>query len=278
MRHLSVDDFNFLARLLHRRSGLILTQGKTGLFDRRIKPVLYRFGLKDIHQLVRELRLGNEAVAAALAEAITINDTSFFRDPAQFEALQDLLPQVLARRAATKRLRVWSAASSTGQEAYSVAMLLDGLELAARGWTIDFIATDISADAIARAQRGHYSAFEVQRGLGKDRLARHFVSDGNGFTVCEKLRRMVTFRRFNLLDSYGWLDDLDLVLCRNVLIYFDRATKLDVLERIADCMNDSAILMLGEAEAPQAFTPAFQALPGHDTIYVKARTALRAAV
>jgi chemotaxis protein methyltransferase CheR len=278
MRHLSVDDFNFLARLLHRRSGLILTQDKSGLFDRRIKPVLYRFGLKDIHQLVGELRLGNEAVAAALAEAITINDTSFFRDPAQFEALRDLLPQLLERRGATRRLRVWSAASSTGQEAYSLAMLLDEMELAARGWTIDLVATDISTDAIGRAARGHYSAFEVQRGLGKDRLARHFVGDKAGFTACEKLRRMVTFRRFNLLDSYGWLDDLDLVLCRNVLIYFDRATKLDVLERIADCMGENAILMLGDAEAPHAFNPAFQSLPGRDTIYVKARAALRAAV
>ena len=278
MHRRSVDDFNFLARLLHRRSGLVLTQEKTGLFDRRIKPVLYRFGLKDIHQLVRELRLGNEAVAAALAEAITINDTSFFRDPVQFEALRELLPQLLARHAATRRLRVWSAASSTGQEAYSIAMLLDELDLAAQGWTIDLIATDISADAIARAQRGHFSAFEVQRGLAKDRLARHFVGDKAGYTVCEKLRRMVTFRRFNLLDSYGWLDDLDLVLCRNVLIYFDCATKRDVLERMADSMGENGILMLGDAEGPQAFTPAFQSLPGHNSIYAKARAALRAAV
>jgi chemotaxis protein methyltransferase CheR len=278
MRHLSADDFNFLARLLRRRSGLVLTQSKTGLFDRRIKPVLYRFGFKDMHQLVRELRLGNDAVAAALAEAITINDTSFFRDPAQFEALQERLPQLLERCASTKRLRVWSAASSTGQEAYSIAMLLDEMELAAQGWTIDLVATDISADAITRAARGHYSAFEVQRGLSKERLARHFVSDGNGFTACEKLRRMVIFRRFNLLDSYGWLDDLDLVFCRNVLIYFDRATKLDVMERIADCMGENAILMLGGAEAPEAFRPLFETLPGHNSFYVKARAALRAAV
>jgi chemotaxis protein methyltransferase CheR len=278
MRRLSVDDFNFLARLLHRRSGLVLTQSKTGLFDGRIKPVLYRFGLKDIHHLVRELRLGNDAVAAALAEAITINDTSFFRDPAQFDALQDLIPQLLARRAATKRVRVWSVAASTGQEAYSIAMLLDEMGLAAQGWTIDLVATDISTDAITRAERGHYSAFEVQRGLSRERLARHFVSDGNGFAASEKLRRMVTFRRFNLLDSYGWLDDLDLVFCRNVLIYFDHATKLEVLDRIADCMSENAVLMLGEAEAPQAFTPSFQPVPGRNTIFVRAGATLRAAI
>ena len=278
MRHLGVDDFNFLARLLHRRSGLILTQSKAGLFDRRIKPVLYRFGLKDIHQLVRELRLGNDAVAAALAEAITINDTSFFRDPEQFAALRALLPQTLARRAATRRLRIWSAASSTGQEAYSVAMLLDEMNLTARGWIIDLIATDFSSDAIARAEHGHYSAFEVQRGLSRERLAHHFVADKGGFTVSEKLRRMVTFRRFNLLDSYGWLDDLDLVLCRNVLIYFDRTTKLDVLERIADCMDENALLLLGEAEAPQAITSVFQDMPGYGNIHLKARAALRAVV
>src|ERR1700761_4729117 len=125
MRQLSGDDFHFLARVLHRRSGLVLTPEKSGLFDRRIKPVLHRFGFKDLSQLVRELRLGNDSLAAAVSEAITINDTSFFRHPDQFGALRAMLPQLLARRADSKRLRIWTAACATGQEAYSLAMLLD---------------------------------------------------------------------------------------------------------------------------------------------------------
>jgi chemotaxis protein methyltransferase CheR len=168
-------------------------------------------------------------------------------------------------------LRIWSAACATGQEAYSIAMLLDEMNLAAQGWAVDLVATDLSGEALARAERGHYSPYEVQRGLTPEQLALHFAPAENGFLICHRLRRMVTFRRFNLLDSFGWLDDLDLVFCRNVLIYFDRATKLDILERIADTMADNGILLLGEAESPQAFTPAFQELPGRRNMYGKVK-------
>lgn len=271
MRQLNIDDFDFVARLLRRRSGLVLTPEKADLFDRRVRPVLHRFGFKTISQLVRELRLGNDSVAAALTEAITVNDTAFFRDPAQFDSLRSLLPGLLAAREDSKRLRIWSAACATGQEAYSIAMLLDEMNLAAQGWTIDLVATDISGEALARAERGHYSPFEVQRGLGLGQLARAFTSEKGGFTVCERLRRMVTFRRFNLLDSFGWLDDLDLVFCRNVLIYFDRTTKRDIIERIADTLGENGILLLGDADLPQALTPALQELPGHGNIYARAK-------
>lgn len=269
MRALSVEDFAFVVRLLHRRSGLVLTPDKIGLFDRRLPPVLGRFGLKTSAQLVRELRLGNDSLAAALAEAMTVNDTWFFRDPDQFAALRSLLPRMLARRGG-KRLRVWSAGCASGQEAYSLAILLDELGLTARGWMVDLIATDLSAEAIARAERGHYTGFEIQRGLSEGQREKYFTAENGGFSVCRRLRRLVRFRRFNLLDSFGWLDDLDLVLCRNVLIYFDRATKLDILERAADCMAENGLLLLGETESPQIFTPVFQ--PGDNpVVFVKAR-------
>jgi chemotaxis protein methyltransferase CheR len=271
MRQLSLDDFDFIARLLRRRSGLVLTPEKTNLFARRVKPVLHRFGFKTISQLACELRLGNESVAAALTEAVTVNDTSFFRDPAQFDALRIMLPGLLEARGSSKRLRIWSAACASGQEAYSIAMLLDEMNLAARGWMIDLVATDLCGEALARAERGHYSPFEVQRGLSPEQLARYFASEKGGFAICERLRRMVSFRRFNLLDSLGWLDDLDLVFCRNVLIYFDRATKLDILERIADTLADSGVLLLGEAESPQTLTPAFEEMPGHRNMYGKVK-------
>jgi len=215
------------------------------------------------------LRLGNDSVAAALTEAVTVNDTSFFREPAQFEALRTLLPSMLAARQGDKILRIWSAGCATGQEAYSIAMLLEEMNLAAQGWMIDLIATDISGEALARGERGTYSPFEVQRGLDETQLARYFVGEQGGFTISRRLRRMVTFRRFNLLDSFGWLDDLDLVFCRNVLIYFDRATKLDMLARMADTMGENGLLLLGDADAPQPLTPALQEVA--ENIYGKAK-------
>src|SRR6185437_14613306 len=268
MRDLSAEDFAFIARLLHRRSGVVLTPDKAGLAGGRLNSVLYRFGLKDVAHLVRELRLGNDSLAAALAEAITINDSSFFRGESQFDALRRLLPKILAARTQSKRLRIWSAACAAGQEAYSIAMMLDEFGLLWQGWTIDLIATDLSGEALARAEKGQFTPFEVRHGLSAEQLARCFVSENGGYTVTPRLRRMVKFRRFNLLDSYGWLDELDLVFCRNVLIYFDRATKSDILERIAGCMCEDGLLLLGEAESPQGITPVFRDIPGHANIAV----------
>jgi len=252
MRNLSQDDFAFLARLLNRRSGLMLTRDKEGMLERRVRPVLRRFGLKDHAQLLRELRLGNDSVAAALVEAVTVNDTWFFRDPEQFDSLSRLLPSLMAARAEEKRLRLWSAGCASGQEAYSLAMLLDEMGLAADGWTIDLVATDLSGEAIARAEAGHYGGFEVQRGLSPDRLARYFRPEAGRFLIVPGLRRMVQFRRFNLLDSFGWLDGLDLVLCRNVLLYFDPVTRQDILLRLAEAMAPHGLLLLGESEAVEA--------------------------
>ncbi len=264
------DDFAFLARLVHRRAGIVLTESRYALIERRLAPVMRRFGLKDLTQVMRELRPGQEALAGAVTEAMTVNETSFFRDPELFRRLgKDILPSLLANRANEKRLRVWSAACAAGQEAYSLAMMLNNLGLAAEGWTIDLIASDISAEAVARAERGHYSFFEAQRGLSEGDLAVWFRAEAGGYTVAEHIRRMVAFRRFNLLDSYGWLDDLDLVLCRNVLIYFDSGTKLSVLERIADAMAPGGVLVLGEAETARAHSGLYRELPGNDGLYAR---------
>jgi len=264
------DDFAFLARLINRRAGIVLDESRHALIARRLNPVLRRFGLKDLGQVMCELRLGQEALAGAVTEAMTVNETSFFRDPGLFRRLgREILPSLLAARAKEKRLRIWSEACAAGQEAYSVAMMLDGLGLAGAGWMIELIASDISADAIARAERGHYSFFETQRGLSDGDLAVWFRAEAGGYTVTEQIRRMVTFRRFNLLDSYGWLDDLDLVLCRNVLIYFDSGTKMSVLDRIADTMAPHGVLVLGEAETARALTGLYRALPGNDGFYAR---------
>jgi chemotaxis protein methyltransferase CheR len=263
-------DFAFLARMVHRRAGLVLTEEKHALIQRRLEAVMRRFGFKELEALMRELRLGREALAASVTEAMTINETSFFRDPDLFRRLgKDVLPSLLAARAQEKRLRIWSAACAGGQEAYSVAMMLDSLGLAAEGWTIDLLATDLSADAIARAQRGHYSFFEAQRGLSEGDLAVWFRPEDSGYVVAQHIRQMVDFRRFNLLDSFGWLDELDLVFCRNVLIYFDGATKAAVLERIADAMAPGGVLVLGETEMTPSLECLFSEMPGGDGVYAK---------
>ncbi len=260
---MNTDHYRFLARLVHRRAGLVLDTGKQAMIERRLEPVMRRFGFKTLEAMMAELGHGHEALAAAATEAMTINETSFFRDPALFARLgNEILPALLAARAKEKRLRIWSAACSTGQEAYCLAIMLNNLGLAETGWSIDLIATDISAEAISRAERGYYTTYEAQRGLTEGDLAVWFQAEPGGYAVAPQLRRAVTFRRFNLLDSYGWLDDLDLVLCRNVLIYFDSETKLSVLERMAGAMAPGGVLALGETDTAQPLPGLFRALPG----------------
>ncbi len=267
------EDFSFLARLLRRRSGLTVTPDKLDLVTRRLMPVMRRFGFRDATGLIQELRLGRETLAAAVTEAVTVNETSFFRDPAVFDHFKTvLLPRLLKARAAQKRLRIWSAACSSGQEAWSIAMILDGMGLAARGWSLDLIATDISREAVARAEEGRYDALEMARGLTDDQRASWFRQSGEHWCITDHLRRMVDFRVFNLLDSFGWLDDLDMIFCRNALLYFDRAAKAAVLERMADTLAPDGFLLLGETETTEPLLSQFARLPGCDSLYGRART------
>jgi chemotaxis protein methyltransferase CheR len=269
------DDLAFLTRMLNRRSGLALTQPKRENIETRLAPVMRRFGFKDIGSLVEELRHGRDALARAVTETMMTNESSFFRDPASFDTFRDLVVnELLARRAATKRLRIWSAASAAGQEPYSIAILLDEMRLRAEGWTVDIIATDISSEMIEKAERGHYSNFEVQRGLQVRRLIENFVQENHGWQISEPMRRMVTFRRFNLLDSYGWLDDIDAVFCRNVLMYFDQRTKANVLDKIAEVLPPDGYLVLGPVETTQGLSTEFETVEGAPGIYRKVRRAL----
>jgi chemotaxis protein methyltransferase CheR len=246
------DDFHFLTRLLRRRSGLSFTVDKLALVERRLTPVMRRFDFKDMTGLIDELRLGREALADAVTEAMTVNESSFFRDAALFQNLREsILPRLVLGRARSKRLRIWSAACAAGQEAYSIAILLTEMGLAREGWNIDLVATDLSGEAIQRAEAGRYAPYEIERGLDAHAM-RYFRRDRAEWLVDAGLRSMVSFRRFNLLDSFGWLDEIDLVFCRNVLMYFDPATRVDVLERMADTIAPDGLLLLGENETPSA--------------------------
>ncbi len=267
-------DHAFLAQLVRRRSGLVLPAHKTHLIEGRLAPVMRRFGFRELGALIAELRHGRDTLARAVTEAMTTNESSFFRDRAAFEQFRDLvLPRLLADRAESKRLRIWCAACAAGQEPYSIAMLLDDNKLAAKGWSIDLIATDLSAEMIARAEEGVYSHFEVQRGLAIRRLVAHFNQDGGSWRIHEHLRRMVTFRQFNLLDSYGWLDDLDAVFCRNVLIYFDKKTKAAVIEKISEMLAPDGALLLGHAETVSGLGSSFVGVADAPGLFVKGKAA-----
>ena len=266
------DDISFLAKLVRRRSGIVLPPHKPHFIEGQLAPVMRRFGFRSTDALVKELRHGRDTLARAVTEAMTTNESSFFRDRAAFEQFRDLvLPQLLESRSATKRLRIWCAACAAGQEPYSIAMLLDDNKLVPKGWSIDLIATDLSAEMIARAEEGVYSHFEVQRGLAIRRLVAHFNQDGGSWRIHENLRRMVTFRQFNLLDSYGWLDDLDAVFCRNVLIYFDKKTKTSVIEKIAEILLPDGALLLGHAESVRGLSSEFVPVEGAPSLYVKGK-------
>ncbi|HEY2071241.1 MAG TPA: protein-glutamate O-methyltransferase CheR [Rhizomicrobium sp.] len=238
-----------LADLLHRRSGLIIGADKMRLIDSKLAPVADRFGYRNCAAMLAELPYPPEELAEAITEAMTTNESSFFRDRAVFDDVRTrIVPELCAGRALKKRLRIWCAAASTGQEAYSLAMLLDEMGLAEDGWKIELIATDLSAGAIARAREGLYSHYEAQRGLPVQRLVDNFVQDGAYWRVSERLRRMVSFRRFNLLDHFGWLGEIDAIFCRNVLMYFDAHTRAEVLDKMRATLAPDGYLLVGTKE------------------------------
>lgn len=243
------DDFEYLSQFLRRRSGLALVPHRSHLIEGRLSPVARRFGFRDVGSLLRELRHARETLARAVTEAMTTNDTSFFRDKSVFDFVRDdVLPKLVENRVGRKHLRIWSAACAAGQEAYSLAMILDEMKLADEGWSIDLIATDLSSDLIARAEEGIYTEFEVSRGLSARHLAAHFHRAGSSWRVSDRLKRMISFRTFNLLDSYGWLHELDIVLCRNALIFLEPKAKRHVVEKISEVLAPDGALFLGHAE------------------------------
>jgi len=250
--------FVHLADLVRRRSGLVLTPDKKTLAGNRLAPVARRFGFRSTAQLLAELPYPSEELARAITEAMTTNDTSFFRDGAVFKFLaEEALPALVANRSASKRLRLWCAAVSTGQEAYSLATILDEMKLAAKGWKIDLIATDLNESAILRAREGLYASYEIERGLPADVLERYFVREGRQWRVVDRLRRMVTFRAFNLLDHFGWLGEIDVVLCRNVLLYFEPGARAEIHGKLREALAADGYLILGDTETSVGhFAPA----------------------
>jgi chemotaxis protein methyltransferase CheR len=262
-------DYEFLRKLLKARSGLILSADKHYLVESRLLPVARRAGLVNLSGLVTKLRApDSEPLTVEVVEAMTTNESFFFRDKTPFEHFrQVMLPALMEARAASRRIRIWCAAAATGQEPYSLAMTLKDMGRELRGWRIDILATDLSTEVLEKARHGVYSQFEVQRGLPAMLLIRHFVQTGDTWQVAPELRDMVTFAPLNLLHDFSHLGMFDIVLCRNVLIYFDQATKIDVLNRIAKVTADNGYLSLGAAETVVGLTDAFRPVPDRRGLY-----------
>lgn len=264
-------EFEFVAQLLKRRSGLVLNSDKLYLLESRLGPVARKHGLAGLAAIAAKLKAGDEPLAREVTEAMTTNESFFFRDKTPFDHFEKLmLPAMLKARAGSKRLRIWCAAASTGQEPYSLGMILREKQALVKDWRIDIIGTDLSSEVLARAKSGLYSQFEVQRGLPVQMMVKYFAKDREQWRIKDDVRSMVEYRQMNLLDSFVGLGTFDIIYCRNVLIYFDEATKRAILERMAQLLPDDGYLLLGAAETVVGITSAFTPLEGAQGVSVKA--------
>jgi chemotaxis protein methyltransferase CheR len=262
-------DYEFLRKLLKERSGLDLSPDKQYLVESRLVPLARKAGLAGITELVQKMKAGlADALTAEVVEAMTTNETFFFRDKIPFDHLKDtMLPALLQARAARRSLRIWCAASSTGQEPYSIAMCLKGLGAAIAGWKIDIVATDLSQGVLEKSKAGIFSQFEVQRGLPIQMLVKHFTQVGDMWQLNADIRSMVQHRQLNLLQDFGHLGTFDVIFCRNVLIYFDQDTKAGIFERLARLVEADGFMVLGAAESVVGISDAFKPYPDRRGLY-----------
>lgn len=262
-------DFDYVAKLLKDKSGLIVTQDKTYLLESRLMPVARKYNAKTLDDLIDSLRKGrDQKIARDVVEAMTTNESFFFRDIKPFDQFRDVvLPYLIKARAGKKHIRIWSAACSSGQEPYSLAMLLREKDAQIKGWRIEILGTDISTEILEKAKAGVFSQFEVQRGLAIQMLVKYFQQQGEKWRIDSSLRSMVQFKEFNLLDDPRGLGQFDVIFCRNVLIYFDQATKTKVLDRLSRIMAPDGFLYLGGAETVLGISDRFSPLPGQRGLY-----------
>jgi len=261
--------FNVLANLLKARSGLTIGQDKVYLLETRLTVMMRRENLSDLNTLAERLaRPGSENLVREMVEAMTTNESFFFRDDKPFQHFRtQALPRLIAARPPGSGLRIWSAASSTGQEAYSLAMILAESKALLGDRKIEIIGTDIAREPLTRARNGQYTQFEVQRGLPVQYLMKYFKKEDPHWQISPAIRQMAQFRECNLSGDLRPLGRFDIVFCRNVLIYFDQPTKTRVLEAIASVMPADGMLYLGGAETVLGITGRFAPLTGERGVY-----------
>ena len=269
---MNIADFDLYKDLLKDKSGLVVTPDKSCLLDSRLGPVAKKWGYASIDAMTLALKgVPDSNLVKDIIEAMTTNETSFFRDTRPFDMFRDhILPSLMESRATKRSLRIWCAAASSGQEPYSLSMLMLEKGAALANWNIEIIATDISNDILAQAQNGIYSQFEVQRGLPITLLMKYFTQQGDKWQIKDVVKKPIKYKYFNLLDSMASMGQFDIIFCRNVLIYFDEKTKGDVLNRMAKQLTKDGFLFLGGAETVLGITNAFVPMPEKRGVYVQA--------
>ncbi len=276
---MNTQDFQLLSGIVLERSGLVLTEEKVYLLESRLVPLARQRGMNTLEDLANELRRTNdEKLKDEITEAMTTNETFFFRDTKPFDIFKDtVLPRLLETRGSKKTLRIWNAACSTGQEPYSVAMLLKEEAAKMPGWRVEILATDISNEVLEKAKAGLYSQFEVQRGLPIQLLIKYFQQMGEMWQIDSSIRAMVKFQKVNLLDNLAVLGGFDVIFCRNVLIYFDHEMKAKVLGQMHRILADDGALFLGGAETVLGICDDLKPVSGLKGVYTSAAGGMMAA-
>jgi chemotaxis protein methyltransferase CheR len=264
----SPHDYEFLCKLLKDQSGLALAGDKQYLVESRLVPLARKAGFASIADLVAKLKDGGDRLAVEVVHAMTTNESFFFRDKIPFDHFRDtIMPALLQSRAAERRIRIWCAAASTGQEPYSLAILLKEMKDKIGDWRIEILGTDLATPVLEKAKAGLYTQFEVQRGLPIQLLVKYFAQIGEMWQIAADIRAMVQYRPLNLLSDFSNLGAFDLVFCRNVLIYFDQDTKVSVLNRLARVTAPHGYLVLGAAETVVGLSDAFKPVPDRRGLY-----------
>ncbi len=263
-------DFQYIRDLLYKRSGLALTEDKIYLLESRLMPIAKPKGLHSLEELVTFIKTrADEAFLREITDAMTTNESMFFRDNKPFDQFKKIvLPQIMEAKALTKNIKIWSAACSNGQEPYSLAMLIKEEGAKMLGWNIEILGTDLCSKVLQKSKEGIYSQFEVQRGLPIQMLMKYFEPQaGSQWQLKPEIRNMVTFREKNLLDNIAMMGMFDIILCRNVLIYFDEKTKTTALENMAKMLPKHGYLYLGSTETTIGLTDKFTGLPDERGLY-----------
>ena len=262
------SDYEYLRKLLKDHSGLDLSADKQYLIESRLLPLARKAGLADIGDLVQKMKNGSSSLIAQVVEAMTTNETFFFRDKVPFDHFREkIMPEMLQARASRKSLRIWCAAGSTGQEPYSLAICLKEMGAALGGWHVEIVATDLSNEVLEKSRAGIYSQFEVQRGLPIQMLVKYFKQTGQLWQLNADIRAMVQHRQLNLLHDFSQLGRFDVIFCRNVLIYFDQDTKTNIFGRLARAIEPDGFLVLGAAETVVGLTEAFKPIADRRGLY-----------
>ena len=265
-----ISDFDLYKDLLKEKSGLTLTPDKSYLLDSRLTPVARKWNYANLEVMTMALRaMPPPELIKDVVEAMTTNETSFYRDSKPFDQFRDILLPHLIKTRANKRARIWCAASSTGQEPYSLAMLLKENAAKLPGWNFEIIATDIDTAVLETAKKAEYSQFEVQRGLPIQMLMKYFEQKGDRWLLKQEIKSMVQFKYFNLLEPMTSLGKFDIIFCRNVLIYFDRDMKSKVLQNMAGLLPEDGFVVLGGAETVLGITDSFKPMDNTRGIYIK---------